>query len=221
MVIETLGAVSPNSDSRERFEPVVCFYCNPNEPARRSPTKILQALVKQMSVVLPGLPKSVVATYDRKVAQGLASGSLDFNESFDLLVSLLDLYSHSTIIIDGLDESDPSLRGQLLNRLEAIIHSLASIVKFFISSRDDADIKLKLEDVLNLYIHARDNSSDIALFIDRELAQSTNRLLSQSGRVRTAIQHSCAQSRRDVSISPLCRQSHFQLLTLSKQGSNG
>lgn len=142
MVIETLGAISPNSDSRERYEPVVFFYCNRNEPARRSPKKILQALVKQMSVVLPGLPKSVVATYDGKDAEGLASVPLDFNGSFDLLVSLLDLYPQTTLIIDGLDESDPSLRGQLLNRLEAIIHSSASIIKFFISSRDDADIKL-------------------------------------------------------------------------------
>lgn len=188
MVIETLGSLSRNSDSHQRLEPVIFFYCTRNDPARRDPTKILQALVKQMSVGLPGLPKPVVAKYDERITAGLAAGALDFDESYDLLVSLLDLYPQTTIIIDGLDESDPSKRGRLLDSLNAIITSSASVVKFFISSRDDPDIKLKLDDVPNLYIHARDNSSDINRFIDRGLAQSTNQLLSQPGRVRDAIQ---------------------------------
>lgn len=188
MVIETLGFSCPNSDSRERFEPVVYFYCSRNEPERRDPTKVLQALVKQMAVVLPGLPKSVVAKYEARCAAGLAMGALDFTESYGLLVSLLELYPQTTIIIDGLDESDPTKRGQFLDLLKDIIDSSATVVKFFISSRDDPDIKLKLADVLNLYIQAKDNMSDIERFIDRELSQSTNRLLSQTGTVRTATQ---------------------------------
>lgn len=188
MVIETLGSLSPDSDSRQRFEPVVFFYCNRNEPARRDPTTILQALVKQMSVVLPGLPKSVVAKYEERSIEGLASGALDLDESYDLLVSLLDLYPQTSIIIDGLDESDLSKRGQLLDMLKALIAASASVVKFFISSRDDPDIQLKLDDVPNLYIQARDSSRDISRFIERELTQSSNRLLSHPGTVRDAIQ---------------------------------
>lgn len=184
MVIETLGSLTSSSESRQQFEPVVYFYCNRDEPARRDPTMILRAIVKQMSCVLPGLPKSVVAKFDERNTVGFASGELDFNESYDLLVSLLDLYPQTVIIIDALDETDPKKRGQLLDLFTAIIHSSTSVVKFFISSRDDIDIKLKLDNVPNLYIQARDNNDDIERFIDRELAQSTNSLLSCTVRAK-------------------------------------
>lgn len=178
MVIETLGSSSASRESYQQFEPVVYFYCSRDEPTRRDPTMILQAIIKQMAIVLPGLPEPVVAKYDERNAVGLASGALDFQESYDLLVSLLDLYPQTTIIIDALDESDPTKRGQLLDLLTEIINSSTSIVKLFISSRDDVDMRLKLDNVPNLYIKADDNSSDIKRFIDRELGKSTNRLLS-------------------------------------------
>lgn len=178
MVIDTLGSPSQNDGSHQSHEPVVYFYCNRDEPQRRDPTAIMQALLKQMSTVFSGLPKPVVEVYDNRLKVGLASGSLSFKESHSLLVSLLEIFPQTTIIIDALDESDPVERWQLLETLAAITHS-TSLVKIFISSRDDVDIKLTLEKVPNLYIDAQDNGEDIKRFIHREMTVSIkNRRLS-------------------------------------------
>lgn len=154
------------------YEPVVYFYCNRNESQRRDPTVLMQAIVKQLSLVFSGLPKPVVAEYDTRVKHGLAAGSLSFQESCDLVAALLDIYPQTTIIIDALDESDPDERWRLLEALKTIIHSSSNLVKIFVSSRDDTDIKLELGQVPNLYINARESSGDIARFARREVTQA-------------------------------------------------
>lgn len=177
MVIETMGSPLQHSKIHQKCEPVVFFYCNRNEPQRRDPTAIIQTIVKQLSVVLPGLPKPVVEEYDKRVNHSPAP--LGFQECHGLLVSLLDIFPQTTIIIDALDESDPVERSQLLEVLTTIMHSSNSVVKIFISSRDDIDIKLKLEKVPNLYIEAQDSKEDIENFIYREVTQSKGRGFSQ------------------------------------------
>lgn len=150
----------------------------------------MRALVKQISLVFPsaGLPKPVVAAYEKRVEEGFASGSLEFLESKDLLVSLLHIFPRTTIIIDALDESDPLTRGRLLEALTSLMHSSTCSVKVFISSREDVDIKLKLEKVPNLYIEAQ-NSGDIERFIHREIRESieNRRLLNLPDEVRKKI----------------------------------
>lgn len=171
MVINTLLSLQ----NRQAAEPVVYFYCNRNEPQRRNPTAILQAILKQLCVILPqaGLPAPVVAVYDDRCKDGLAAGSLEFQECLDLLVLLLYLYPYTTIVIDALDESDPMERWQLLEAFTKCMND--SSVKIFISSRDDTDIKSKLENVPNLYIEAEDNMDDIRRFIHREVKSSVGR----------------------------------------------
>lgn len=152
-------------------EPVVYFYCNRNDPSRRDPTILLQALVKQLALVLPGLPKSVLAVYDKREERGFAAGALEFQESCDLIVMLLGIYPQTTIVIDALDESYPEERWRLLEALRTLIASSTSLVKIFVSSRDDIDIKLELEHVPNLHINAMDNMEDIERFVHREVGR--------------------------------------------------
>lgn len=210
-MIETLESSLPAD------EPVVYFYCNRNEPERRDPTTIMQAIVKQLSLVFPGLPKPVVAAYDKRLKSGLASGALGFEESHILLVSLLDLYPQTTIIIDALDESDPEKRGRFLEVLTTIMHSSASLVKVFISSRDDIDIKLALKNVPNLYINARDNREDITRFIDREMTVSiSNRpIYHLPKKLRDEVVSALAGKANGMYV-PLVSQCPFNLLTRRK-----
>lgn len=171
MVIDKLLASTKDWQTDGTAEPVVYFYCNRNEPDRRDPTVIMQAIVKQLSLALPqaGLPKPVVNKYDVRAKDGFASGPLEFQECYDLVVSLLDLYPRTTIIIDGLDESDDMERWRLLEALASIMRTSVNPVKIFISSRDDGDIKLELEKLPNLYIAARDNRKDIQRYVEREV----------------------------------------------------
>lgn len=163
--------------NHQTAEPLVYFYCNRSDPQRQDPTAIMRSIVKQMSLAWPraGLPKPVVEAYNDRAKNGLAAGHLMFQECFDLLILLLDLYPRTTIIIDGLDESDPRERWQLLEALTAIMHTSTNSVKIFISSRDDTDIRLKLEKVPNLYIDAQDNREDIERFIQREVKLTVGR----------------------------------------------
>lgn len=177
MVIETMGSPLQHSKINQTCEPVAFFYCNRNEPQRRDPTAIIQTILKQLSVALPGLPKPVVEEYDKRVNH--SSAPLGFQECHGLLVSLLEIFPQTTIIIDALDESNPVERSRLLEVLTTIMHSSNSVVKIFISSRDDIDIKLKLEKVPNLYIEAQDSKEDIKKFIYREVTQSKGKGLSQ------------------------------------------
>lgn len=192
MVIETLGSRHQTGEHSFNgiYQPVVYFYCNRNDPQRRDPTTILQAIVKQVSLALPGLPKLVVTEYDKRVKDGFASGSLGFQECYTLLVSLLDIFPQTTIIIDALDECDLVGRSRLLEVLTTIAQSSAN-VEIFISSRDDKDIKLKLNSLPNHYITAQDNKGDIKRFIDREIRKSiTNHQLSDPlrNRIQCALQ---------------------------------
>lgn len=146
----------------------------------------MQSLLKQLALVLPGLPKPVVAKYHQRI-QG--AGSLEFTECTELLISLLHIFPHTTIIIDGLDECERMGRGRLLETLTTIVHSApaTSVVKLFISSRDDIDIKLRLDKVSNRYIEARDNTEDIKRFINRALHQPSSRLSKLSETVKTKV----------------------------------
>lgn len=148
---------------------MVYFYCDRNESPRRDPKIIMQAIVKQLSLRSPGLPKPVVAAYEKRKEDG---GYLQWKESCDLVSSILDIYPQSTIAIDALDETDPDERWKLFKALKDLIDSSTSLVKVFVSSRDDDDITRKLNDVPNLYIKASDNMADIERFIHREIKRS-------------------------------------------------
>lgn len=148
--------------------------------------------MKQLSLAIPlaGLPKPVVEEYDKQFKEGFTSGPLGFKFCGSLLVSLLEIFPKTTIIIDALDESDPAERGQLLDLLEKFMNSSENLIKIFISSRDDVDIQLRLANIPNLYIEAQDNQEDIEHFIHREMA--TNKRLFQlpdelKGQVRSTL----------------------------------
>ena len=174
MVIEQLQPINGGLDSRTT-EPVAYFYCHRNEGPRRDPKIIMASIVKQLSVpFLPGLPEQVVKSYDKRVKDGFASGCLELPECQNLIISLLDLYSKATIIIDALDEVFPDKRGQLLGTLKKILGSSPK-VKIFVSSRNDVDIRLQLEQLPYHYIDTTDNQSDIERFVRREIEQGIER----------------------------------------------
>jgi hypothetical protein len=169
-VIETLRPTVGDNESRPNREPVVFVYCNRNDTPRREPTPILQAMLRQLCVLFPSsLPRLVVKMHEDRAKDGHPSGSLDFDECKDTIMLLLNEYLQTTIIIDAMDESDPYERGKLLEALKDLITSSNSLVKIFISSRDEGDLKLELEGVPNLYIHARDSADDIEAFVKREV----------------------------------------------------
>jgi hypothetical protein len=168
----------------------VFFYCsrNPGEPARSSPRSILASLARQLSSVEPGsplLPPSV-NLYKKEQAEGFASGQLQVDDSRQLITQLINLYPQTTIIIDAMDECDPDTRYELLEALEAFLQDSSSLVKIFVSSRNDQDIVLSLSSYPNLEIASYRNSDDIARFVNAEVARLT--------KARKLLRHSASQA---------------------------
>ncbi|KAH7119554.1 hypothetical protein B0J11DRAFT_582082 [Dendryphion nanum] len=152
--------------------PPVFFYCsrNPAEPTRSDSQAVLASLARQLSCLQPGKPlmKPMVDLYREKEEEGFASGSLEMDECLDLVLQLTAQYPLTTIVIDAMDECNPQKRHKLLEALEKILHESSSLVKIFVSSRNDQDIVLRLQHYPNLEIDSRRNSDDIARFVHDE-----------------------------------------------------
>lgn len=86
----------------------------------------------------------------------------------------------TTIIIDALDECDPSKRPDLLEAFEQILHESSNLVKIFVSSRDDQDIFFQLQTYPSMEISSDRNLDDITRFVKIE----TNRLVQKQKLLR-------------------------------------
>lgn len=133
----------------------------------------MSTIVKQLSCLQDGSPlrEEVVRMYGARKQSGFSSNSLGFQESLSLIISLVNKYPQTTIVVDALDECDPLKRREFLMSLKTIVDSSSSLVKIFVSSRDDSDIVLRLDGVPNLWIEAKDNEGDIERFVQKEITR--------------------------------------------------
>lgn len=122
----------------------------------------MRTLVKKLSCPFGQwqIRKETCQVYNARTKSGFAMGLLEFTESLDLLVSLINIYSLTTINVDAVHECDPSNRNGFLHPLTTISTSPSSHVKISVPSRDDTDTVLQLEGVLNLAIEATNNQKD-------------------------------------------------------------
>lgn len=110
----------------------------------------------------------MLSIYWKRQSDGHQSGSLQLDESADLVVKLSAGFSQTTIIIDALDECNHDTRGGLLSRLKKIVTSTEH-VRIFLTGRCDGDIKRMLRNFPNHYINATDNTKDIKTYINSEI----------------------------------------------------
>jgi hypothetical protein len=157
--------------------PISYFYCarNAAEPERQDPDEIMRSILEQLSSSEADLPirSPVIEAYKEKKreAKGRSLEKLTLSETVKLILDLLD-DNPATIVIDALDECDPARRDELLGALYMIIQESASLVKVFVSSRDDGDIVYRLAGSPNVFIQANDNKVDIEQFVRIKVAQA-------------------------------------------------
>ena len=158
-------------DSGQSPAPVF-FYCARDnaESPRSKPDSIIASIARQLSSPQPGHPllPPAVAVYKERETEGFASGSLSLDEGRTLIIELAEHYPLTTIVIDALDECDPENRADLLETLDLILEESASLVKIFVSSRDDHDLVLHLQDYPNLELSSDKNNDDISSFVTAE-----------------------------------------------------
>jgi len=162
------------NEFREHRNPSpIYFYCarNPAEPERAKPDAILRRLVRQLSSRTPGeaILDPVLKTYEAREKNAFAAGPLTLEESTDLIIRLSQNRGLTTIVLDALDECEPSLRDDLLNALTEILQIPNGLIKILVSSREERDIVCHLADCLNLEIKATKNQADINHFVNSEV----------------------------------------------------
>ena len=137
----------------------------------------MRSILKQLSCTKSDSPirEPVPKVYKEKKEIADDSGceieSLELAECLQHILALLE-NTPATLIIDALDESDSGRRYELLKALDDIIQQSNSLVKIFVSSREDKDIVCRLEHSPNVFIHASDNIDDIKRFVKLEVEQS-------------------------------------------------
>ena len=165
-------------DEVKNGEHLAFFYCarNSAEPFRAETDKILACLVRQLACTSRN--QSILKPVEVQYEEAL-SGFADFEdqdwtaeESLQVLLELLPFYPAVTIVIDALDEVNSIERPQLLDALNDLVASSGTLVKVFISSRENYDIVLRLQDMPNVYIHMDENAQDIERFIKERLARA-------------------------------------------------
>jgi hypothetical protein len=174
LVIEHLRL---ENSGNEQPAPISYFYCarNAAEPERADPDEILRSILEQLSSSQADLPirYPVVEAYKEKKreAKGRTLEKLTLSETVALILVLLE-DNPATIVIDALDECDPARRHELFSALNLIIQKSASLVKVFVSSRDDGDIFCRLANSPNVLIQGSDNEFDIEQFVRIKVAQA-------------------------------------------------
>ena len=151
------------------------FYCNRNEAEREraKPEGVLRSIVRQLSISGPHarLSKFVAEKYTERERKHFVDGPLRLDECVDLIINLTEQYTSTTIIIDALDECDVTTRHSLLAALSSIMQH-GSLTKILVSSREDKDITLQLQELPNLYIKASDNAKDIDRYVHFKVEQA-------------------------------------------------
>ncbi|KAL2809119.1 ankyrin repeat-containing domain protein [Aspergillus granulosus] len=152
------------------------FYCRKGDESRSQPQSILQSFVRQLSTNAMN-PESVQSRLRDAVKEARENGT-DFRlqQCKNHILSSLNIYAKSTLVIDALDECDPENRDALIEALNSFIRDSEKPVKIFISSRPDPSIATELERSPNVGIQASDNQDDIRKYLDIELDKQAKKV---------------------------------------------
>jgi hypothetical protein len=169
IVIDDLTTRSQN-DSRIG---IAYLYCNFRRKDEQKAQDLLASLLKQLSQERPSLPNSVKALYDQHTDKRTR---LSFEEISRALYSVATMYLRVSIIVDALDECQPS-KGCRTTFLTEIFNLQAkSRANIFTTSRFIPEITERFEGSMSLEIRAskhgvrryvNDHMSHLSSFVGR------------------------------------------------------
>ncbi|KAJ5153860.1 uncharacterized protein N7500_009299 [Penicillium coprophilum] len=156
--------------------PVAYFYCGDSRlgPSWADPDEIMLSLVRQFAIIdrqMLRIREQVALEYARREAEAKLEGLSDpprirGTQAAELILSILSS-NPATIVVDGVDEIEEHRRHELLDQLIRVRDESASVVKIFISSRDNVNVMAGLpKDALVLRIQETDTRHDVELYVD-------------------------------------------------------
>ena len=169
---ESSGQASP--------APVAYFYCTRNsaETERSNPDEILRSILRQLTVSHGSssqVHERVLQEYERRQAVAKVDGfEVTRLKAAECVRLILDTTATNpaTVIIDAVDEIQPNSRHVLLNALVQIVQSSMSVVKVFVTSRDDTKIHALLPDAEALRVKTEHTRVDMYTFVREEVSSA-------------------------------------------------
>ncbi|KAJ9196266.1 hypothetical protein DTO164E3_6322 [Paecilomyces variotii] len=161
-----------HSAEKHLSPPPVYFYCsrNPAEPGSSQAKEVAASIARQLSYVdEKSLLEPAIQKYKERQRTGFSKGPLDLDETRALIIELLAYYPVATIILDALDECTLESREELLDTIDYIVQESPTLVKIFVSSRDDQDIASQLQGYPKVELSSSKNSKDITAFVHQEV----------------------------------------------------
>ena len=107
--------------------------------------------------------------YKAREKDGFAASPLTRQECTEIMGVLCSVRSLTFVVIDALDECDPSFRDEILEALEEIADNSTRLFKILISGQEDRGIHCHLEAFPNITIRTGDNRNDTGRSMDREV----------------------------------------------------
>lgn len=168
--------VKKGLETNANDEAFAYFYCNKQDPSRSDPKKILRNIIRQLAtgpwIVLGSntvVHKTVHELWGAAQRQGISS---TFAEWEACLLTLVNTYPRTTIVLDALDECDGLQRQDLINLLTKLATpaSDARPVKVFVSSRPQEDVRRSLDIYPIIQMQEKHNAQDIATFVRAKIA---------------------------------------------------
>lgn len=146
-------------------EALAYFYCDRNRTDHRDPGAVLRSLVRQLSVSDHGMSHHTYNVWWKEVEKGMPSQEPNWEVCRGLLLKLILDQKKTIIVVDGLDECDDETRYRLIQLLNGLVQHEDLLVKIFIASRNDRDLRDNYIAGPHFHIEANDNSEDIRRYV--------------------------------------------------------
>lgn len=167
-----------DNKSERESAPVAYFYCskNPAESERSDPDEIIRSILRQLtckSGLVPTIDERILREFEYQRANARKDGfELERLETAECVRIILNIATVSPVIIvlDAVDEDPSKSRHVLLSGIMRIIRDSLSMVKIFITSRDDNNVQLLLPDAFAFRVEKKYIKKDMDDFVHRELS---------------------------------------------------
>ena len=168
------------SSDKASSAPIAYFYCAKNsaETERSNPDEIMRSILRQLTISHGSsstVHETILHEYERRQDVAKVDGfEIPKLQAADCLKLILDTTAANpaTVVIDAVDEIQPSLRHFLLSALTQIVQDSLSVVKVFVTSRDDSNIHALLPDSVAVRIQNNRTRNDMDVFVDREISSA-------------------------------------------------
>ncbi|KAI9655980.1 MAG: hypothetical protein M1821_005041 [Bathelium mastoideum] len=178
------SAVIDDLVQRSSSEPLRCpvtyFYCGGSaaEPECSRAEEAIRSILRQLSISRDSkhtINEALVTRYERQEAEAKLDGfdmiRMTTKECLDVLLEITS-FNPLMIVVDAVDQIEEQSRYELLSALQELCTGSASLIKLFLTSRDDQDVFNLLPDTRTIRITKEDSREDTELFARHQVSQS-------------------------------------------------